>query len=85
MQGAQHEMARLRRFEAQLHRLAVAHLADQNDLRRLPQCRAQTIRECVKVRPQFALIEGRPDIGMDELDRVFQRHDMNGLVLVDLP
>ena len=38
----------------------------------------------VEVRAQFALVESGLALRMDELDRVFQRDDVDGLGLVDL-
>ena len=47
VQRAQHQMAGFRRAQGDLHRLAVAHFADENDLGRLAQRGAQAVgRRC---------------------------------------
>ena len=85
VQGAHHQVARLRGFQAQLDRLAVAHLADENDLRRLPEGGPEAAGERVKVTAQLPLVKRRLDVGMHELDRVFQCDDVDGFGLIKLP
>ena len=51
-------MARLGSFQRHFHRLAIAHLADQDHLRRLAQRSAQSQRKVRRVRMQFALMNG---------------------------
>src|SRR5256712_580417 len=60
--GAQHEVAGLGRFHAQLGRLAVAHLADEDDLRRLTERGAKAVGGGVEVAAQLPLVEGRLDV-----------------------
>ena len=84
MQRAENEVAGFRRHQRDFHRRAVAHFADQNDFRRLPQRRAQAIRIIVKIVSEFALIERRFARRMHEFDRIFQRDDMHRLRFVDL-
>ena len=43
VQGAQHQVAGFRGAQGDLHRVAVAHFADQNDLGRLAQGGAQAV------------------------------------------
>src|SRR5579862_3903482 len=81
---AQDQVARLRGGQGDLHGLAIAHLADQDDLRRLAQRGAEAVRVFVEVLAQLALAEGGLLVLVDELDGVFQRHDVDRLVLVDL-
>ena len=57
VQRAQDQMAGFRRAQGDLHRLAVAHFADENHLRRLAQRGAQAVGITVKINAQFALVE----------------------------
>ena len=68
MQGADDQVAGLGRLHAQLDGLAVAHLADQDDLGGLAQGGAQAVGKSVEVAAELPLVEGGLDIGMDELD-----------------
>src|SRR5438552_10159044 len=79
VQGAQHEVAGLGRLQAKLGRLAVADFADEDDLRRLTERSAKAVGEGVEVAAQLALVEGCLDVGMDELNRVLQGDDVDGL------
>ena len=45
---------------------------------------AQPIRIIVEIVTEFALVESRFQLGMNELDRIFQGDDVDGLGLVDL-
>ena len=81
--GVNH-VARLRRRQRDLHRLAVANFPDQNHLRRLSQSRAQADREVRKILAQFALAEGRLLVRMQKFDRVLERHHVDFVLLVDL-
>src|SRR5437660_7754881 len=82
---AQDEVAGLGCLQGQLDRLAVAHLAHEDDIRRLTERGAKAVGEGVEVAAQFSLVEGRLDVGMDELDRVLQGDDVDGPSLVELP
>ena len=64
--------------------LAVAHFADENDLRRLAQRGAQAVGVAVEIRAQLALVERALAVLVDELDRVFERNDVVRLRAVDL-
>lgn len=66
---AQDQVPRLISLQSQLDGLVIAHLADQNHLGRLAQRRAQPVGERVDIAPQLALVEGRLDSGMHELER----------------
>jgi hypothetical protein len=59
-----------------LHGLAVADLADQDDVRGLAHRVAQGGIERRGVQPDFALVDQRPAMGMHIFDRVFDRQDM---------
>ena len=84
VERAQHEVPGFRRHQRHFHRRAVAHFADQNHFRRLAERGPQTVRVIVKIVAELALIEGGLHRRMHEFDRIFQRHDVDGLVDVDL-
>ncbi len=83
VEGREDEVARLGRFERDLGRLVVAHLADEDDLRRLPERRAQRRGEVLGVRADLALVDGRVLVRVEELDGVFDGDDVVLLLLVD--
>src|SRR5674476_1304094 len=64
-------------------RVTVAHFADENDLRRLPQGGAQAVRVGIKINAEFALVERGHLVLVQKFHRVFQRHDVRGLAVVD--
>ena len=76
-------MAGLGRFEDALDGFAVAHLADQNDLGRLPQGGAQGVSEAGSVAMQFALMNGRAFVVVQELDGIFNGDDVVILLAID--
>ena len=84
VQGAEDKMAGLGRHQGDFDGGAVAHLADQNDFRRLAKRRPQTVGIVIEVMPELALIESGAFGRMDKFDGVFQRHDVDWLLLVDL-
>ena len=61
-----HEVARLRRHQRDFDRGAIAHFADEDDLRRLAQRGAQAIGIAVEIAAQFALIEGGAAVSDEE-------------------
>ena len=84
VQGAEHEVARLGGGHGDFNRLAVAHFADEDHLRRLAQRRAQPVGVRVEIRDEFTLVEGALVVRVDELHRVFQGHDVERLRAVNL-
>ena len=64
-------------------RLLVAHLADEDDVRVGTQRRAQRVRIVVGVEPDLALGDECTAVGVQELDRVLDRHDVARARLVD--
>ena len=76
VQGAQHEVAGLRRGHGHLDGLGVAQLADQDHVGIFPERRADAFGEARQVRPQLPL----DDLGLlapvDELDRVLEADDV---------
>ncbi len=77
---AQDEVPGFRRHQRNFHRRAIAHFADQNHFRSLTKRGAQTVRIIVKIVSQFALIERGLERRMNELNRIFQGDNVNGLV-----
>ena len=63
--------------------LGVAHFAHQNHVGILPQNAAERTREIRRVLPHFDLLDDRLPVGMDKLNRVFDRHHMIVAVGVD--
>ena len=59
VERAQNKMASLCRHQGDFDRGTVAHFAHENDFRRLPQRRPQTVGIIVKILAQLALIECR--------------------------
>src|SRR2546427_1435378 len=84
MQRGHDQVTRLGSFEGDLDRFAVAHLANENDLRRLPEGGSQSQREGWCVGMQFALMDSRFLVAMQELDGVLDGEDVIGLVFVHL-
>ena len=70
-------------FEDDLDGFAVAHLADQNDFRRLPQGGAQGVSEAGRVAMQFALVNGGAFVVVQELDGIFDGDDVIVLLAID--
>ena len=66
-----------------LDRLAIAHLADEDHLRRLAQRGAQGEGEGRRVAVQLALMDGRLLVSVQELDRILDGEDVIGPGLVD--
>ena len=75
MQRREHEVAGFRR-EQRISRLEVAHLADQDDVGVLAERAAQRVRERQRVDRDLALVDHRPVVAVQELDRVLDRHDV---------
>ena len=61
-----------RRFDG----LEVAHFADEDDVGILAQRAAQRVRERARVDRHLALVDDRSAVAVQELDRIFDRHDV---------
>ena len=83
VQRREHQVTGLGRGQRDLDRLAIAHLADQDDLRRLAQRRAQRQRKSRRVAVQLALVDRALLVQVQELDRVLDGDDVVGARLVD--
>ena len=77
------EVSRLGRLERSLRGLGVAKLADQDRVRILPERAAQGLAEARRVEPHLALIDDRQLVGVEDLDRILDRHDVRPARAVD--
>jgi hypothetical protein len=64
-------------------RLQVPHLADQDDVGVLAQDMLEGAGERVRVLPDLPLVHHSPLVLVEELDRVLDRHDVDGATRVD--
>ena len=78
-----HEVPGLGGGQRDLDRLAIAHLADEDHLRRLAQRGPQGQGERRRVAVQLALMDGRLLVVVQELDRILDGQDVIGPGLVD--
>ena len=76
MQRAEHQVTGLRGLDRDRDRLEVAHLADQDHVRILAECRAQRVLERARVRAHLALVDQALLVLVHELDRVFDGDDV---------
>ena len=83
VQRREHEVAGLGGCQRDFDRLAIAHLADENHLRRLAQRSAQRQGERRRVAVQLALMNRRLLVRVQELDRILDREDVIRAGLVD--
>ena len=84
VEGAHDQVAGFGGAEADFHRFAVAHFADQDDFGGLAQGGAQAGGKGAEIAAHFALVEGGFFLRMDKFHRVFQGDDVDGLGFVDL-
>ena len=77
-------MAGFRGFQRNFDGFLVAHFADQDYFRRLPQRGAQCQREAGRVAVKFALMNRAFLVLVQELDGIFDGQDVVGLFVVDL-
>jgi hypothetical protein len=82
VQRRENEVARARQVDRGLHRLLVADFSDQDDVGGRTHDAAQRARETLRVESDFALVDDRTLVRVQELDRVLDRHDVirRGLV-----
>ena len=83
VQRAEDQVAGFRRAQGDLHRVLIAHFADENDLGRLAQRGAQTVDVGIEINAQFTLVESCLVVRMDIFHRVFQGDDVDGFAPVD--
>ena len=84
VERAEHEVPGLGRLNRNRHRLEVAHLAHQNDVRILAQRRTQRVLERHRVVVHFALVDRTRLVFVHELDRILDRDDVILPVAVDV-
>jgi hypothetical protein len=84
VQRRQAEVARLGHGQRRLDRLEVPHLADQDDVRVLPQNVFESLLEVLGVRTHLALIHHTSLVLVQVLDRILDRHDVLVPIVVDL-
>jgi hypothetical protein len=84
VQCAEHQVAGFGGGQRQADGLQVAHFADQDDVGVFAQRRAQRFAEAERVAMHFALVHQRALALVHELDRVLDRDDVVGLVVVDV-
>ena len=82
VQRGKNHVSRLRRRQRDLHRLTVADFSHEDHLWSLPQRRPQAHREIRKILPHLPLAERRFLVRMQKLNRIFQRHHVDFLLLV---
>ena len=76
MQGAKAQMASFREVDCVLHRLAGAHFADHDHVRRLAQRVLQRVLPAIGVDADFALGDDAALVAVHVLDRVFDGDDV---------
>ena len=84
VQRRDHEVAGLGRRQRRPHRLGVAHLADEDHVGVLAQHPAHGRGVVDGVGADLPLVDDRLLVGVQHLDRVLDRHDVDGLGLVDV-
>ena len=84
MQRAEYEMAGLRGGQRQPDRLEVAHFADEDDVGVLAQGRTKRLAESERIAMNLALVDQRLLALVHELDRILDRNDVIGLVVVHI-
>ncbi len=76
-------MAGLGCFEDDLNGFAVAHLAHQNNFRRLAKGGAQSVREAGGIAVKFPLMDGGAFVVVQELDGIFDGNDVIIFLAID--
>ena len=83
MERREHEVAGFRGGQRDFDRLAIAHFADEDDLRRLAQRRPQCQGEGRRIGVQLALVHRALLVVVQELDRILDGQDVIGAFGVD--
>ena len=84
VQRREDEVARLGSLEGGLRGLGVAELADHDRVRVLAERPAQRLAEALGVEPDLALVDDRLLVGVEDLERVLDRHDVRAPRPVDV-
>src|SRR5665647_1148396 len=80
----EHEVSRVCRFHRRVERIEISNFADEQNVGVLTQNSPEGLREARGVSYDFALIDVRLVVAMQELDRVFNSYDVCSLVLIDI-
>ncbi len=83
MQRRQDEVSGFRCGQADFHGLPVAHLADQNDFRRLAQGGPHAHCKVAEIAAEFSLVKCCLAMLVNKFDRIFQGHDVDCSLFVD--
>ncbi len=83
VQRAENQMSCLGGFEGDADGFDIAHFADEHDIGIFAQGGPQRALEAVRVGMNFALVDEAFLVRVHELDRVFNRNDVVGALLVD--
>ena len=78
------QVAGFRRAERDAHRFRIAHLADDDDVRRLTDRGAQCGRKVRRIDPHLDLLDETATVLVLVLDRIFDRDDVARVPPVDL-
>jgi hypothetical protein len=84
VQRRQDEVTGLGRLQGRLHRLDVAHLADEDHIRVLSEDAAQALVEGQRVDPDLTLGDDRLLVRVQDLDGVLQGDDVHPVAGVDV-
>ncbi len=84
VQGREHQVTGLPRRQRNLHRFRIAHLANHNDIGRLPKRGAQRSWKIRRVNADFDLLDYALLMRVLVLDRIFNRDDVLCVAPVDL-
>jgi hypothetical protein len=79
MQSAEYEVPGFGSHQRHFHCGAITHFTNQDHLGRLPQSRSQPVRIIVEIVAELTLVEGGLLFRMNELDRILEGDDVNGL------
>ncbi len=83
MKRGQHQVPGLPRRQRNPHRLGIAHLADDDDVGRLPDRRAQRRGEVRGIHADLDLLDDARVMDVLVLDRILDRDDVTGVAPVD--
>ncbi len=84
VQGSEGQVAGFGDAQGGLDGFEISHLTDQDDVGVLTQNRSEGVGEGQGVGVQFALVDHRLLVGVQILDRVLDREDVQPLLAVDL-
>src|SRR3989304_214238 len=77
-------MAGFRGAQSRAYRFRIAHLTDHDHVGVLAEDRAQSGLEAARIDPNLPLVDDRPVWHEEILDRVLDRNNMIGALVIDL-